>query len=151
MFLPQETVLHELFQHVFFTQDAVLQERTAPVWVPQGPQVSPLNLPGACSSTGSPWAAASFKPHPWAPAWGSHGSCLDICSVVVLHGLQRSNMCHHGLQGNLYSSTCSIFSPSILTDIGARRAASHFLTPLSQLLPTFFYPSLNVLPCHDHC
>lgn len=76
-----------------------------------------------------------------------HGWCVGICSDVVLHGLQRSNLCHHGLHGlhrNLYTSTWSIFSPSILTDPGACRAASHFLTPLSQLLPTFFYPSLNV-------
>lgn len=149
MFLPQETVLHELFQHVFFTQDAVLQERTAPVWVPQGPQVSPLNLPGACSSIGSPWTAASVRPHPWASAcsWLLSGYLLCCGPPWVaeeqhvppwLAGKSLLQHLQHLL--SLYPhwhrcpQGCFTFSHCPLT------AAANI-----------FYPSLNVLPCHDHC
>jgi len=73
-----EIVLHEHLQHESFPWDGVLQEQTALVWVPHGvicparkpPLHGPQFLPGACSSMGSPLAAASFKAHPPAPAWG---------------------------------------------------------------------------------
>ncbi|EOB05412.1 Liprin-beta-2, partial [Anas platyrhynchos] len=60
---------------------SIPQEQTAPAWVPHGwvaappmcpaPAWAPLHglqlWPGACSCGGSPWAAASSRPHPPAP------------------------------------------------------------------------------------
>jgi len=62
---PQAADLHRLLQHGSFLQGAVLQEQTAPAWVPHGVTsparsllrrglFSPQVLPEACSSTGSP-------------------------------------------------------------------------------------------------
>ena len=62
----------------------------------------------------------------------STGCRVDICSTMDLHGLHGDNLCHHGLhhglQGNLCSSTWSTSSPSCLTDLGVSTVVSHFFS-----------------------
>lgn len=57
----------------------------------------------------------------------STGCSVDICSAMVLHGLQGNNLLHHGLhhglQGNLCSGISNI-SPSFNTDLGVCRVIS---------------------------
>jgi len=80
-----------------------------------------------------------------------HGLSGDICSTVDLHGLQGDSLPHQGLlhrlQGNLCSSTWSTSSPFFFTDLGACRAISHRLTPLSSCNCCYagFFPFLNIL------
>lgn len=67
---------------------------------------------------------------------GLQGLWVDICCIVILHGLQHSNPLHHGLQhglqGNLCSGTCRASSVSFSTDLGIYKAVSiTFLSPLS--------------------
>jgi len=58
----------------------------------------------------------------------STGCRVDICSGLVLHGLQGDNLLHHGLhhglQGNLCSGGWSTSSPSILTGLSVCRVVS---------------------------
>jgi len=61
------------------------------------------------------------------------GYSADICSTVVLHGLQKYcllyNGLHHRLQGNLCSNAWSTFSHAFFSVLGVRRAV--FLIYLS--------------------
>jgi len=149
--LPWETVLHELLQREPFPRAAALHELLQH-GCPTGSQALPANLlqcellsPQVHRSCQEPAPAraphrvtASFR-HPPAPAWGPfHGLQVEICSTMDLHGLQGSNLPHHGLrhglQGNLCSSAWSTgSSPSSLTLVSAELFLSHRLTPLSQL------------------
>jgi len=148
--LSRETVLHKLLQ-----QFGCSSSRTAPAWVlptgcspsgtesPTGSQALPAKLlqrgllsPRVRRSWQEPapaWAphgaTASFR-HPPAPAWGPfHGLQVDICSTMDLHGLQRDNLPHHGLQHELQGKTlCSGISStsscSFFTDLGVCRVVS---------------------------
>ena len=53
-------------------QCTVCQEQTTPTWVSLWLQF----LPGAGSSTGSPWAASSFRASPPAASWGPPWAAL---------------------------------------------------------------------------
>ena len=111
-------VLHKLLQCGSLPWGAVLQEQAAPARVPHGvtspasnpaPVWAPLSmgpqvLPGACSSTGSPWGRSFLG--------------ASTCCSVDLLGLQGHRLPHHGLlqglQGNLCSSTWSTSFPLLL-------------------------------------
>jgi len=111
---PWATGLHKLLQCGFLPRGAVLQEQTAPLWVPHGvtspaskpgPAWAPLStgpqvLPRACSSVGFPqghsllWVSACSRVRSsvgcrWisAPLWTSVGCRGTVClTVVVLIG-----------------------------------------------------------------
>jgi len=149
--LSWETVLHELLQRKSFPRATVLQEQTAPAWVPHG-VTSPASRPAPA------WAlhgvTASFTHSP-APAWGPfHGLLMDLCSTVDLHGLQGDSLPHHGLlhglQGNLCSSTWSTSSSSFFTDLGVCRivslTSSQSSLPCCSFFPLLKYIILEVLP-----
>ena len=124
--LPWATVLHE-FQSGCLPWGAVLQEQTAAVWAPHRVTV-PARKPGFLSMGLSSWqkpALARDLHSLQLPSQHirllqgifSMGCSVDVCSSLVLHGLQENNLHHHGLhglQGNLCSSTWSTFSPSVL-------------------------------------
>lgn len=103
----------------------ILQEQTTPVWVPHDTTV----LPGVCSCMGSPQAVAFLrKAISTCSISGSPVACrVDVCSTMVLLGLQGDSLSHHCL------------GPEELF-------LSHILNPLSQLLlQSIFYPFLNML------
>jgi len=100
---------------------------------------------------------ASFR-HPPPPAWGPfHRLQVDNCSTIDLHGMQGSNVPHHGLHHELkgktlYSGVLSASSPSFFTDLCVCRVVS-FTSSHSSLSPAvspqvfFFLPLLNyVIP-----
>lgn len=63
----------------------VLQEQIYPVWVPHGPQFLTENLPLHRVSM----------------------NCLaDICSGMIIHGLQENSLLHHGLLLGLEGNVC---------------------------------------------
>jgi len=90
---------NRLPQRGSFTRGAVLQEQTAPVWVPHGVtspaskpapvwaslSMGPQVLPGVCSSMGSPWAHSLRQASTCSSVL--HGLQVDICSTMDLHGL----------------------------------------------------------------
>lgn len=110
---PWAAVLKELLQHRSFTCGAVLQAQTASAWTRHTSHQKNLLQRGLFSLGHN----SCEEP---VPAWALHGlqgtsTCssvrpsmgcrVDICSNVVLHGLQGKNLLHHGLlhkmQGNL--------------------------------------------------
>ncbi|KAK4810807.1 LOW QUALITY PROTEIN: hypothetical protein QYF61_008779 [Mycteria americana] len=134
----EDTVLHKLLQYRYrsFPWGTVLQEQTAPVWVPHrvtgparrpapvwaplhGPQILPGNLlQHGLLSTGCSFLQGMSI---CCGVGSSVGCRVDICSTTVLHGLQGDKLLHHGLryrlQGNLCSGTWSTSSPSFFTDL----------------------------------
>jgi len=76
----------------------------------------------------------------------SMGSRVDICSSMVLHGLQGYNLLDHGLlhglQGNLCSSTWSAASPSLIL-VSAGLFHTVFFFPLIPLLFLVLMPFLK--------
>ena len=110
-----------------------------------------------CSSMGPSGAAASARSHQepaavWAPLHGLQLHSGHVHLRGVLHRLQCAHLLYCGLllglQGNLYSGTCSTSSPSFSTDLGVCRAVSLSLfSLLSQLLCSIFY--LNI--CFQRC
>jgi len=114
---PRAAALHKLPQRGSFARGAVLQEQSAPAWVPHGVTSAAskslkLLSPQVCRSWQEPapaWAphgvTASFR-YPAALAWGPfHRLQVEICSTVDLHGLQGDSLPHHGLHHELQGKT----------------------------------------------
>lgn len=85
---PWETVLSTGYSHSGLSQPrsptgCSACKKPAPAWAPFH---RPWLLPGACSAM---------------------GCRVKICSAMVLHGLQGSNLCHHGLGHGLQGNLCS--------------------------------------------
>jgi len=142
----------------FFPQCVVLQEQTAPAWVPH-------RVTSPASKAAPAWAPLSTGPHPSRsllqrtlsmrsqppsdsdPFGVLHGLQVDICSAMDLHGLQGDSLPHHGLHhkllGNLSSSAWRVPPPpASLSFVSAELFLSHILTPLSPtvvgVVPFFF-------------
>ena len=121
-------------------------------WVPlsMGLQV----LTEACSSAGlCNRVTASFR-NPPALAWGAFPWLqVEICSTVVLHGLQGNNLPHRGLHYELQGkSLCSDIlgtssPPPSLILVSAKSFPSHRLALLSNhhLTQRFFLPFLKYI------
>jgi len=69
---PMAAVLHKLLQSGSFPQGTVLQEWTAPVWVPHRPQGLPRNLllhglvstgSSSCLEPALPWSSMGCRSH----------------------------------------------------------------------------------------
>jgi len=106
-------------------------------------------LQGACSGVGSPWAAAYFRSHPPAAAWGPSQAAGWISSLV---------WCSVGYRGTtcitmVYSRGCRGISapplPSSLTLVSARLFISHFSFPAAvaqRFLPFLEYVIVEMPP-----
>jgi len=120
---PTHGVLqHRLLQHRSLPRGAVLQEQTAPVWVPH--RVLSANLL-QCGLLSAQVHSSCQDP---APARALHGLQLDLCSAVDLHGLQGIDLRYHGLILGLLGTFCSgawsTSSTSFFSHIGVCRAVS---------------------------
>jgi len=143
---PWDAFIHKLLQRGTFSRCSVLQEQTAPAWVP------PLGC-SSCQEPGPGWALHQLQLLSECVhlLWygGFHGLQVSICSTVVIHGLQEDNLLHHGLlhrlQGNLRSSTWSTSSPpSPPTLVSALLLFPCFsCSSLSQLLCSVFLPFIK--------
>lgn len=107
----------------------------------RGPQV----LPGACSSTGS---LGYHSPHQPAVTWGPPWLTVNVGSTADMHGR------HHGLRGNLCSSTQNTF-PSFTELNGCRGVSltySHSPLPWLQFSSAqLFSPFFKTWPQKHHC
>lgn len=72
-----------------------------------------------------PQAAASFRAHPPALAWGPPPAAVRI-SALLWSSMESLLPCGllQGLQGNLHSGTWTTSSPSLFTDLGVCRSVS---------------------------
>lgn len=153
-------LLHELLPHGSFKQAAVLQKQVVPVWSPGRSQVLLENL----LLSGFLSRDQSFCQKP-APSPVLHelqlpSRYLHRLRHEVLHGLQCGYPLHCGhpwtargqtvsplsspwLQGSLCSSAWTTFCSSFFTDLDVCIVVSLFLTLLSCLLHTGFYPFLT--------
>lgn len=127
----QTAVLQEMLQHGSFLWSRVLQESTALAWVPPESKFLPESLL-VCELL-------------------STYHSMNICSTVVLHGLEGNNMCHHVSHHRL-QGICTAApgapppSPSLLTFMSEELFLSHFShSSLSKLVHSFFYPFINIL------
>jgi len=144
-----------------FPWGTVLQEQTAPAWVPHR-VTNPARKPAPEWAPLSPQVHRSCQEP--APAWSScgvtaffgsihllwrgvlHTLLVDMWSTMDLHGLQGGNLphhgLHHGLTGNLCFSAWSTSFPTFLTDLGIYRVislkCSHSFIPLQMVLGRFF-------------
>ena len=151
---PWATVLHELLQHGSHPWGAVLQEQTAPAWVPRG-VTSPASKPASAwapLSTGprvrrfcqepaparaSHGVTASFG-HPPAPAWGppraAGGYLLHRGRPWAAGGQPAAPWSSPRAAGESLSAPAPGAPPpppSSLTLVSAELFLSHLLTPLS--------------------
>ena len=117
----------------------------APAWAPlHGLQLRP----GACSCGGSPWAAASFRPHPpappWAPPWAAAWRSAPCGTPWAAGGQPAPPWSSPQAAGELLLRRLEHLLPSFFTDLGVCRAVPH--SSLSQLLlRSSFFPFLNLL------
>jgi len=96
---PHATVLHELLQCGSPPSGTVLQEQTAPAWVPHG-VTSPASKPAlvwAPLSTGPQVLPVNLLQHGLLSPQG-HGSCQEPAPVWASHGVTVSFRCIHLLQ-----------------------------------------------------
>ena len=126
---------------------AVLQERTAPVWVPHG-ATGPASKPAAA------WGSLHRVTAPARSLERLSTGCsfLQGTSTVVLHGLEGDNLRHHGLQRNLCSgawSTSSFFinlsvfrAVSLTSSHSSLRAAAQHFLPFLKYVITEAVPPL---------
>jgi len=163
----QETVLHELLQHVAFPWQllqhrslplsAVLQEQTAPAWIPHGvtsptskpaPAWAPLStgpqvLAGPCSSTGSPWGHSLLWAHPPVLVWTSMGCRGTACLTMVF------TMGFRGISSPVPGAPPPPLSS--LIQVSAEIFLSHCLTPLSSYnCSCLFFSTLLTLLSQRH-
>lgn len=151
-----------------FPWGIVLQEQTAPTWVPHGSQVLPENvllhghLSTGYSSFKNPapkWARESQLPSGHVHLLQREIPCglqVDICFAMEIQGMQGDrwphHVDHHRLQENLYASAEGIPPlPSLLTLLfaGQFHSCPHSSVPAAVFLPLLKYVIIDLLLLMD--
>lgn len=89
----QRSAVQEQLHHGPFPWAVVLQEQTAPAWVPCRPQFSPDSLlHSGLFSMGCSFLYSILV----RGVMSSTGCSVNICAGVALHGLQVDRLVHHG-------------------------------------------------------